>query len=197
MDNNEIRTGEVVESGTTGFVTQCYELYGMPALGSLVKTRAGSLELYGIVYNAATTSLEPGRRPLARGQEEAQEEDIYRASPQLLKLLKSEFQSLIVGYKDGDSYRQFLPPDPARIHAFVYTCPPAEVRQFSRSFDFLTQLLNASLPVPPDELAAAALRQMGRCHDEPRPFLVAAGKELAVLLKDDYNLLKSILGRIK
>ncbi len=82
------RVGEVVEASTTDFVAQCYELYQLPPLGSLVKTRDLPVELYGVVYNATTTSLEPGRRPIARGKDEASEEEIYRSSPQLLKLLK-------------------------------------------------------------------------------------------------------------
>ena len=56
------RVGEVIEASTTEFVAQCYELYQSPPLGSLVKTTDLPVELYGIVYNAATTSLEPGRR---------------------------------------------------------------------------------------------------------------------------------------
>jgi len=96
------RVGEVIEASTTGFVAQCYELYQLPPLGSLVKTRDLPVELYGIVYNAATTSLEPGRRPIATGKDEASEEAIYQSSPQLLKLLRSEFGVLVVGHRQGD-----------------------------------------------------------------------------------------------
>ena len=77
----EQRVGEVIEASTTDFVAQCYELYEIPPLGSLVKTKDSSVELYGIVANAATTSLEPGRRPIARGKDETTEEEIYRSSP--------------------------------------------------------------------------------------------------------------------
>ncbi|UCD54000.1 MAG: hypothetical protein JSU76_03670, partial [Dehalococcoidia bacterium] len=90
MDKTQ-RVGEVIEASTTDFAAQCYELYQSPPLGSLVKTGDSGVELYGIVYNAATTSLEPGRRPIARGRDETAEEEIYRSSPQLLKLLRSEF----------------------------------------------------------------------------------------------------------
>ena len=191
------RVGEVIEASTTDFVAQCYELYKLPPLGSLVKTRDLPVELYGIVYNAATTSLEPGRRPIARGKDEESEEEIYRSSPQLLKLLKSEFEALVVGHKRGDKLYHYLPPQPARIHSFVYQCIPAEVKEFGQSFDFLNMLINARLPVPTDELVAASLRQMSQAHEDPRAFLVAAGKELAILLSGNLNQLKAILGRIK
>ena len=191
------RVGEVIEASTTDFVAQCYELYQSPPLGSLVKTRDESVELYGIVYNATTTSLEPGRRPIARGREETSEEEIYRSSPQLLKLLRSEFSALVVGHRQGDKLYHYLPPKPARIHSFVYRCLPEEVNEFSQSFDFLNILVNARLPVSVDELIAASLRQMGQAHEDCHSFLVAAGKELAVLLSGQFNQLKAILGRIR
>ena len=191
------RVGEVIEASTTDFVAQCYELYQSPPLGSLVKTRDLSVELYGIVYNATTTSLEPGRRPIARGKDEASEEEIYRSSPQLLKLLRSEFSALVVGHKYDDKLYHYLPPKPARIHGFVYLCSPGEVKEFSRSFDFLNILINTHLPVPADELIAACLRQMSQVYEDRHSVLVGAGKELALLLSSDFNRLKAILGRIK
>jgi hypothetical protein len=191
------RVGEVIEASTTSFTAQCYELYEIPPLGSLVKTGNSSAELYGIVYNAATTSLEPGRRPIARGKDEKTEEAIYRSSPQLAKLLRSEFGAMVVGYKEGDRLYHHLPPQPARIHSFVYQCIRAEVMEFGQSFDFLNILLNANLPVPAEELVSASLRQMSQAHQDPRAFLVAAGKELAILLSGNLNQLKAILGRIK
>ena len=191
------RVGEVIEASTTGFVAQCYELYQLPPLGSLVKTKDAPVELYAVVYNAATTSLEPGRRPIARGKDEATEEAIYQSSPQLLKLLRSEFNALVVGHKQGEKLYHYLPPQPARIHGFVYLCPPEEVKEFSQSFDFLNILANTHLPIPVEELIAACLRQMAEVYEDRHAFLVAAGKELAILLSGNFNQLKAILGRIK
>jgi hypothetical protein len=191
------RIAEVIEAGTTGFTAQCYELYQLPPLGSLVKTGGGTVEQYGIIYNAETTGIDPNRNPIARGKDEATEEEIYRTSPQLLKLLRSEFSALIVGHRDDDKLFHYLPPTPARIHGFVYRCGPEETREFSRSLDFLNILLNANLPVSVDELAAATLRQMGQSQKDRDVFMVAAGKELATLLSGQYALLKSILRRLK
>jgi hypothetical protein len=191
------RVGEVIEASTTDFIAQCYELYQIPPLGSLVKTRDLPMELYGLVCNAATTSLEPGRRPIARGKDETTEEEIYRSSPQLLKLLKSEFGALVVGHRQGDKLYHHLPPQPAHIHSFVYQCSLEEVKEFSQSFDFLNILINAHLPVPTEELISASLRQMSQAYEDRRAFLVAAGKELAILLSSNLSQLKAILGRIR
>ncbi|MBA7674912.1 hypothetical protein ES703_83137 [subsurface metagenome] len=191
------RVGEVIEASTTDFVAQCYELYQSPPLGSLVKTGDSGMELYGIVYHATTTSFEPGRRPIARGKDETSEEAIYKSSPQLLKLLKSEFGAVMVGHREGDIWHHYLPPKPARIHSFVYLCPTPEMKEFSQSFQFLNILLNTHLPVSPEELIAACLRQMSQAHEDPHAFLVRAGKELAVSLGSNLNQLKAILERIK
>jgi len=191
------RVGEIIEASTTDFVAQCYELYQSPPLGSLVKTTDLPVELYGIVYHATTASLERGRRPIARGKDEASEEEIYRSSPQLLKLLRTEFSALVVGYRENEKLYRYLPPKPARIHSFVYLCSPDEVREFSQSFDFLNILLNAHLQVSVEELIAASLRQMSEVYEDRQRFLVAVGKELAVLLGGEFNRLKSIIGKIK
>jgi len=191
------RVGEVIEASTTEFVAQCYELYQSPPLGSLVKTGDQLVEQYGIVGYATTASLEPGRRPIARGRGEVEEAAVYRESPQLLKLLRTEFSALVVGYREDGEVRRYLPPQPARIHGFVYRCSPEEVKEFGQSFDFLSILLNARQPVATEELVAASLRQMSEAYKDPHAFLVAAGKELAVLLGGEFNRLKAILGKIK
>jgi hypothetical protein len=186
------KIAEVIEAGTASFTAQCYELYGIPPLGSLVRTG----DIYGIVAGASTASLEPNRRPIARGKDESSEEAVYESSPQLLKLLRSEFEAVVVGYRDGANFRRHLPPRPARIHGFVYLCQPDEIREFSRGLYFLAMLLNAELPVPAEELIAAALREMARAHEDGRAYMVAAGKELAALLSGDFIRLKNILGRL-
>ena len=191
------RVGEVIEATTADFVAECYELYQTPPLGSLVKTADLPVELYGVVYQATTASIDPGRRVLARGRDEASEEDIYRSSPQLAKLLRSQFGALVVGHRQNDRLYHYLPPKPARIHGFVYLCPPDEVRGFSQSFDFLHILLNTPLPVANEEVIAAVLRQMSQAHPDSHAFLVAAGKELALLLGGEFNRLRAILGRMR
>jgi hypothetical protein len=186
------KIAEVIEAGTASFAAQCYELYGIPPLGSLVRTG----DIYGIVAGASTASLEPNRRPIARGRDETSEEAVYESSPQLLKLLRSEFEAVVVGYRDGENIRRHLPPRPARIHSFVYLCQPEEVKEFGRGLDFLAILLNSTLPIPAEELIAAALREMARAHEDGRAYMVTAGKELASLLSSDFIRLKNILGRL-
>jgi hypothetical protein len=195
----QLRVGEVIESCTTDFTAQCYELYQSPPLGRLVKTHWDeNADLFGVVCRATTAGIEPGRRPIARGKDEANEDEIYRSSPQLLKLLRSEFDVAVVGFKKVETICQYLPPKPARIHGFVYLCNDEEVKSFGRSFDFLNILLKSRLELPVEEMVGASLRQMSQVYGaEKRAFLVSAGKELASLLSRDYGQLKAILRGLK
>jgi hypothetical protein len=197
MPEQENRVGEVVETGTAEFTAQCYELYQSPPLGSLVKAGDESIKQYAIVYNATTSSIEPGRRPIARGKDESSEEGVYRSSPQLLKLLRTEFNALVAGFREGDKVFHYLPPRPVKIHNFVYECGDEEIKEFSGSFDFLNIIINSGLPVPVEEIIAASLRRMSRVYDDPQRFLVSAGKELATLMGTDFNRLKSVLSKIR
>ena len=198
------KIGEVIQASTGEFTAQCYELHRPPPFGSLVKTREGEVEIYGVVSRAETTSIEQGRRPIARGREEKEEEDIYRANPQLEKLLRTDFTALVVGHREGGGGREsekgkklhhYLPPRPARIHSFVYLCDREEAVQFSQSLDFLSILVGAGGQA--DELIAASLRHVAAEHQNPQDFLIRAGKELAVLLGGETNRLNTILRRIK
>lgn len=193
----ETKIGEVIESTTTGFIAECFELYDLPPFGSLVKTADPPIEIYAVVCQAGTASIEPGRRPIARGKDETSEAEIFAANPQLLKLLRSEFQALVIGHGENGNIRQHLPARPARIHAFVYPCTAEELKKFGQSFDFLSLLLQPDVRVPPEELVAAVLREMSRAQHDPRAFLVSAGKVLAPLLGGEYHRLRAILGRIR
>jgi hypothetical protein len=190
------RIAEIIEATTTEYIAQCYDLYELPSLGSLVKTVDGETELYGIVYNAVTASVEPGRRPIVRGKNEPNEEAVFNSNPQLKKLLRSEFNVIIVGYRYGEKLYYYLPSRPAHIHGFVYSCPVEEAKLFSASLDFLDVIFNTRLALPAEEIAGAVLRQMSLAYEEPRRFLVNAGKHLAVILGDDFNRLRIVLGKL-
>jgi len=189
------KIGEGIEASTGEFMAQCYELHQPPPFGSLVKAREGGVEIYGVVSRAETTSIEPGRRPIARGREEAEEEDVFRSSPQLARLLRTDFTAMVVGHEEGQKLHHYLPPRPAKIHSFVYLCDAEEVEKFSQSLDFLSILVG--VVVQADELIAASLRHAAAAHRDPGDFLTRAGRELAVLLGGETGRLNTILRRIK
>lgn len=196
------RVGEVIESSSTQFVAQCYELHSPPPLGSMVTVRDNDRDVMGVVFHASTFAIQPGRRPLARGMDESIEEDIYTSNPQLDKLLRTVFEALIVGYVDDGSapsdgvVHQRLPPRPPRIHAFVYSCESEQAIPFSRSLDFIHFLVNSNAQAG-DEVISACLRQLGHLQDDPEDYLVKAGRELSLLLAGEPQRLRTVLKGLK
>ena len=196
-DGYGTKIAEVIEASSAEFTAQCYKLDQSPPLGSLVKTQDKFGEIYGVVYNIETHSLEPGRRVVARGENLEAEEEIFKATPQLSRLLTTDFRVLVAGHVEGKSWHHYLPPKPASIHSFVYTCQIEEVRAFTQSLDFLSLLVNARIPVPVDEVIGACLRYASQAHHDHDAFLVKAGKELAFMLSTDVQRLNSLLKRLK
>ena len=189
------RVGEVVAASTTTFTSQCYRLYDAPPLGSLVRGGDDS-PIYGIVSEVSTSSMDPARHPIPRGQSEESEEAVYLSNPQLSRLLATEFESVAVGHYVSDGLlRRYPAPLPPRIHSFVYRCGEEEVRTFSESLEFVSTLLASPIGVV-DEVLASFLRQAGACHPEPDRFLTEAGRELAVLLGGQIQRLNTVLRRL-
>ena len=66
---------------------------------------------------------------------------------------------------------------------------------FTEELDWLRTLLQVS-GVPTESLAAAAIREVYKLRDLDRDWLVNAGRMVSVLLKDDYDRLRTILSQI-
>ena len=183
--------GEVVESSTTEIIAEACDLHGAPSFGRFI--RVGSdVEVVGIVFNVFTHSIEPSRRPVAYGKTE---EQLRLEQPQIFELLRTEFQALVIGYRDETGAVPILPPQPARIHSFVYPCDDEDVRRFTATDDFMRSILSTA-KVPTDELLVAALRHVLKAHGHRRDYLVRIGKDLSRLLCDDYDRLSSVIRRI-
>lgn len=188
------RVGEVVEASTVELTAQCYRLDGAPPFGSLVRVGDGQLEIFAIVARVSTGSLDAGRRVMPRGAEERDEAALFEHNPELAALLRTELQALIVGFRDaagGILHR--LPPHPPRLHGFVNACDGGELRTFTERLDYLAALVSTTARVPSDELIGAALRHAAAVREDPRAYLLAAGKRLALLLASDVQRLGAIL----
>jgi hypothetical protein len=183
--------GEVIESSTSRFATESRELDNAPPFGSFVKTEREPV-IYGLVYNVSTHSMEPNRRATAYGTTEY---ELRMEQPQIFELLKTEFEAATIGYLAEEGIRQVLPPQPPRIHSFVYPCTEAEVKALTGNGDFLRSLLS-SPGIPADDLIIAAVRNAWRTRSYDMPYLVSLGKDLCRLVKDDYDRLSLLMRRI-
>jgi hypothetical protein len=82
------------------------------------------------------------------------------------------------------------------VHYSVYECDTDELARFCERSDFFRSVLYAS-QIPGDELLAATIRAAAQTRSDSRAYLVQAGRELASLLKDDYDRLSALLRRIR
>jgi len=201
---------EVIETATTEFLAQCLEPENlsfpvMPPFGSWVKSvdeEAGNL-VYAVVYHATTSPIDSVHRARALG---LSLQDLREQQPQIFAMLKTEFRAAIAGFQPPAAMSngvtaelatiyQHLPPRPPQIHQAVYRCEAAEVLSFSEKLDFLRTLLQVP-GAPVDALAAATIREIYQLRQADRSWLVQAGRMLSLLLKDDYDRLRVILGQI-
>ena len=195
------RIGGVTEADSASFVVQCYELYGAPPLGALL--RVGTPAIYAVVHRIRTEPIDPSRPVLARGRNAESLDQVYRDNPQIERLLTTRFEALIVGYLEnaagaetgkGVAY-QLLPPAPPRIHSFVHTCSPDEVVRFTSNLDFLRLLVNSGPPLA-DEVVVACLREAMASQPDREAFALRAGRSLAAELAGDVSRLSAIMRRV-
>jgi len=200
-----MRIGEIIETGTAGFVAESLELNRPPALGSLVKVEVGEGAcVYGVVSHGTTTGLDPGRRAVRRSTEQVYDGAIYDEHPELRHILRTEFSVLLVGCVEDGAIRQHLPAQPPPLHYSVHQCTEDEVRAFSERLYYLRLLLSA---LPPstggvggglsEQLLAAHVRQAYRQRGQDREWLERAAREIAALLKHDYERLMTVLYAIE
>jgi hypothetical protein len=189
-------SGEVIESSTTEFLAQAQELDGAPPFGAFVQVATDDgLTILGVVAHVQTSGIDPGARAIMRGHDDVRDDLIYQENPDLPLVLRTTYRALVVGFAEGGSIFQFLPPRPARLHYSVTPCSAAAVRTFTDAgLDYLGALL-AGAEVPVDELLAANVRLTASQRGEPQAFLQSAGRELAQLLHADYGRLTAILRR--
>jgi hypothetical protein len=200
---------EVIETASTGFLAQCLEpeelsFPAMPAFGSWVKAfdEESGNKILAVVTYATTTPIDSVHRARALGLSLA---ELREQQPQIFAMLKTEFRVAIVGFEtparsngkspqSGEVY-QYLPPRPPQIHQAVYQCEPLEVIHFSDQLEFLRILLQVR-ESPAEALAAASIRDIYQLRKADRQWLVKVGRQLSILLKDDYDRLRYILSQI-
>ncbi|WP_013321286.1 HAS-barrel domain-containing protein [Gloeothece verrucosa] len=201
---------EVIETATTQFLAQCLEpeelnFPQMPPFGSWVKSidEESGNKILAVVTYVTTSPIDSIHRARALGLSLT---ELREQQPQIFAMLKTEFRAAIVGFetplanghgngsRPGQIY-QYIPPRPPQIHQAVYRCHPSEIVHFSEELDFLRTLLLVK-DVPVEALVAASVREIYQLRQGDRQWLVQVGRQLNMLLKDDYDRLRYILTQI-
>ncbi len=191
---------EVIATATTELMAQCLEpedlsFPAMPAFGSWVKSfdeEDRNTVIYGVVYHATTAPIDSVHRARALGLSLA---ELREQQPQIFAMLKTEIKVALLGFSLSDKFYQHLPARPPQIHQPVYACDDDEIENFTEELHFLRALTHIAA-APVDELIAAVIRNVYQTRKFDRDWLVLAGRNLSILLKDDYDRLGAILSQI-
>lgn len=161
---------------------------------SAVSTKAAlQPAVYAIVCQASTGPVDTSRRLRAFWKDD---EQMAEEHPELSEwLLVTHFQAVVIGHSLNGPVQQLLPPQPPKLFSHVRTCSDEEIRQITGKMDFLRTLVN-SRTAPAEEVIAACILRSYDAYGSDFDFLVAAGKELASLMKDDYDRLQAIIRRV-
>ena len=79
--------------------------------------------------------------------------------------------------------------------AVVRECDDGLVRACTEDEEFLRNIINTS-GLPADQLLIATLRDALKVRADSHEYLIAMGKSLSRLLRDDYDRLRSVISRI-
>lgn len=184
--------GEIVEASTVQLKAIARVAFEPPPFGAFVKSDAQGRTTYAVVSLVHHTPLDPSRRAVPLG---LTWDELEREQPQVLDLLVTEFDALIVAFAEGGAVRPYLPPAPPRVHDFVEACATDEVRALTKDLSFV-RTLAATATQPSEELVAAAIRAGAEAHEGSRAFLVRAGREVADLYRQDYERARAVLRRV-
>jgi hypothetical protein len=186
--------GRVINASNARFAVGCRLLRTqVPTFGALVKAEAGD----GITILGLIRDVQLLDDPLVRQVAVLLEERPELIADQYQRLLPIEVQVQVVGYRCGDRWCHWLPPQPPMSLVKIVNCTPDELVAFTDRFDYFRLVLE-SRDALADELLAANLRQAATARgDGGRGFLVDAGRELARMLAMDLQRLDAILRRIR
>ena len=210
-----MRIGEIIETTSTGFVAESFELNRPPPLGSLVVVRVPAdggqdesvhVDLYAVVTYGHTLGLDPSRRAVRRSTDAVFDQAVYQHHPELEHTLHTEFTAALVGFSDGALVQQHLPAQPPPLHFSVQEPSTDEVRRFTERFNYLRLIATPSATagygagagqVSPLHVLAANVRQVYRQRGQDQPWLEEAARQIAILLKNDYEALLTVLYAIE
>jgi hypothetical protein len=190
------RVGETISVSIRDFSAQSYGLYEAPSFGSFVRmaSTAPGIEIYAVVQDISTEPVDPSRPVVARGEMLSHEEAIYEENPHFRHVMRTRFSAVVVGYSQGGEIRHTLPPQPPRIHGFVYACEQEQVARLTQRLGFLRLLMAARVS---NDLISACVRGAAAARSADAGYLVGVGKELMVLLADDPDRLGTLLPLLK
>jgi hypothetical protein len=194
---NPLEIGKLLRASTTGFVVGCrLNQINAPALGALVSVFLDDgTQVYGIITDIHIDD-DGLVRQLVTSSQITQE---IIADNRENRNVPVEISVLAVGYQAKGKISHLLPPRPPLTLETIYPCGPADIVKFTGSgrFGYFRHILRSQdIPIP--EVLAAHIQQAHGAHvSAGNPaWLELATQELITLLRDDYQVLMSVLGAL-
>lgn len=194
---NPLEIGKLLRASTTGFVVGCrLNQINTPALGALVSVfLSDGTQVYGIITDIHIDDDGLVRQLVTSSQIT----DEIIADNRENRNVPVEISVLSVGYQSKGQISHLLPPRPPLTLETIYPCGPADIVAFTGSgrFGYFRHILRSQeMPIP--EVLAAHLQQAHAAHTSAgnAAWLESATQELITLLRDDYQVLMSVLGAL-
>ena len=149
MKDNKI-IGEIIEVSSRSAIAQSYELYDCPPIGSVIKCGDDTEDIYGVITNIETRSIDPGRRPNPKGPGFAEVNELYKSNPEITHLMKTEFNIVFIGYKHENVTTISIPPTPPRIFSFISTLPEDEMINIFSDEGLVKFIVNSNMELKDD-----------------------------------------------
>ena len=149
MKDNKI-IGEIIEVSSRSAIAQSYELYDCPPIGSVVKCGDDAEDIYGVITNIETRSIDPGRRPNPKGPGFSEVNELYKSNPEITHLMKTEFNIVFLGYKHENTTTISIPPTPPRIFSFISTLPEGEMINIFSDEGLVKFIVNSNMELKDD-----------------------------------------------
>ncbi|MCF7900082.1 hypothetical protein K9K77_01100, partial [Candidatus Babeliales bacterium] len=108
MNNKHHCFAEIVESSLTVWTAQSWEWNTFPEFGSLVVVPEKKRNLFGIVHQINTGSIEPGRYPFTY---QKTQEELFKEQPQIFEFLKTTFSCITLGYQEQEKMFHTIAPE--------------------------------------------------------------------------------------
>jgi hypothetical protein len=188
--------GEIIASDSQVLQVECHQLYCAPPFGSFVRAECigSQMQYYGVVTRVETAPVDGNRVVQAHGMPPG---ELEQRKPHLMDLLRTTYSVRVVGYGQGEFRVAGTPPTPPRLHCFVSPASPEDIRGVTASANFLRPLTQVT-DAPLEDLLVCSLQQARDAWPvaEHRGRLIAWGKFLARLLREDYLTLEGVLQRL-
>ncbi len=187
---------EIIESTVTQSQGLCWEWAHLPMLCALVKITQQQHTFFGCITDIRTGSNDPLRQPIAFKKTEA---ELLREQPQIFVFLQTTFTIKILGYALAQENLEYLlPPQPAKLHAFIEYASSEECIKFFAHPECLSLFsVTRNESIDPDEMLLALVRHLSRIQALNHNLIQKICFYRSTMVDTDYRKIKIFMQRLQ